>query len=94
MKQKTLTKTLTKAQISGKIQNNDVPKYLTFQTYQYGRGVAQLGSALGSGPRGRRFNSGLPDHLLINELLGRWVIRLLGDWVIRSASCKETGSDE
>jgi hypothetical protein len=27
------------------------------------RGVAQPGSALGSGPRGRRFNSGLPDQL-------------------------------
>ena len=70
----------------------------TFQTksciLSLGRGVAQLGSALGSGPRGRRFNSGLPDHLLTNGLLGRWVIRLLGDWVIRSASCKETGSDE
>ena len=25
------------------------------------RGVAQLGRALGSGPRGRRFESGLPD---------------------------------
>ena len=26
------------------------------------RGVAQLGSALGSGPRGREFKSPLPDH--------------------------------
>ena len=28
-----------------------------------GRGVAQLGSALGSGPRGREFKSPLPDQL-------------------------------
>ena len=27
------------------------------------RGVAQLGRALGLGPRGRRFESCLPDHL-------------------------------
>lgn len=29
------------------------------------RGVAQLGRALGSGPRGRRFKSGRPDHELL-----------------------------
>ena len=29
-----------------------------------GRGVAQLGSALGSGPRGREFKSPLPDQSL------------------------------
>ena len=45
-----LTKTLTKQEFSGKIQNADVANCLTFQTYQNGRGVAQLGSALGSGP--------------------------------------------
>jgi hypothetical protein len=28
------------------------------------RGVAQLGSALGSGPRGRRFKSSRPDQIL------------------------------
>ena len=33
-----------------------------------GRGVAQLGSALGSGPRGREFKSPLPDHLLTSSL--------------------------
>ena len=34
-----------------------------------GRGVAQLGSALGSGPRGREFKSPLPDHPFICILL-------------------------
>ena len=41
-----------------------------------GRGVAQLGSALGSGPRGREFKSPLPDHDF------SWGIGLLGGWVI------------
>ena len=59
-----LTKTLTKPSFSGKIQNADVANCLTFQTYQNGRGVAQLGSALGSGPRGREFKSPLPDHFV------------------------------
>jgi hypothetical protein len=31
------------------------------------RGVAQLGSALGSGPRGREFKSPLPDHLFLRS---------------------------
>ena len=36
------------------------------------RDVAQLGSALGLGPRGRRFESCLPDHeqLIDNDLWG------------------------
>ena len=29
---------------------------------EYGRGVAQPGSAFGSGPKGRRFKSSRPDH--------------------------------
>ena len=29
------------------------------------RGVAQLGSALGSGPRGREFKSPLPDQFIL-----------------------------
>ena len=32
------------------------------------REVAQLGSALGLGPRGRRFESCLPDHFKIKSL--------------------------
>jgi hypothetical protein len=31
------------------------------------RGVAQLGSALGSGPRGREFKSPLPDHFSLQK---------------------------
>lgn len=34
-----------------------------------GRGVAQLGSAPGWGPGGRRFKSGHPDHLF---LIAKW----------------------
>ena len=34
---------------------------------RYKRGVAQLGRALGLGPRGRRFKSCLPDHLIIGH---------------------------
>ncbi len=33
--------------------------------FLYNREVAQLGSALGLGPRGRRFKSCLPDHFYI-----------------------------
>ncbi len=32
-----------------------------------GRGVAQFGSALGLGPRGRWFESSRPDHLFYTE---------------------------
>ena len=42
---------LTKSFKSRKLENN--------------RGVAQLGSALGSGPRGREFKSPLPDQISI-----------------------------
>ena len=34
----------------------------------YNREVAQLGRALGLGPRGRRFESCLPDHYLFGAL--------------------------
>ena len=34
------------------------------------RGVAQLGRALGLGPRGRRFESCLPDHEPTNYVMG------------------------
>lgn len=35
------------------------------------RGVAQPGSALGSGPRGRRFESSHPDVLFIDLKIGK-----------------------
>ena len=36
----------------------------TVMSFPKNRGVAQPGSALGSGPRGREFKSPLPDHFL------------------------------
>ena len=36
------------------------------------RGVAQIGSALGSGPRGRRFKSCHSDHIRIIRTLSEW----------------------
>jgi hypothetical protein len=42
------------------------------------RGVAQPGSALGSGPRSREFKSPLPDHHYI-RMMGIWAVtRTLG----------------
>ena len=38
----------------------------------WSRGVAQLGSALGSGPRGRRFESCHSDHIRIIRTLSEW----------------------
>ena len=42
------------------------------------REVAQLGRALGLGPRGRRFESCLPDHFLI-EILNYGALAQLGE---------------
>jgi hypothetical protein len=39
-----------------------------FDRYRLFREVAQLGRALGLGPRGRRFESCLPDHDLLTIL--------------------------
>ena len=47
-----------------------------FKEYNYIREVAQLGRALGLGPRGRRFESCLPDFL-INGGLAQLGERLL-----------------
>ena len=41
------------------------------------REVAQLGRALGLGPRGRRFESCLPDHEVLNKYYPDGVILLL-----------------
>jgi hypothetical protein len=38
-------------------------KSFKFRMLETNRGVAQPGSALGSGPRGREFKSPLPDQL-------------------------------
>ena len=40
------------------------------------RGVAQLGRALGSGLRGRRFKSSRPDQLLVPQVLREHVVFL------------------
>ena len=39
-----------------------------------GRGVAQLASALGSGPRGRRFKSVRPDHLSRDHSMAKKIL--------------------
>ena len=58
-----LTKTLTKLGIWAKMENIDFCKFPNRKGIVNHRGVAQPGSALGSGPRSREFKSPLPDHI-------------------------------
>lgn len=56
------------------------------------RGVAQPGRALGSGPRGRRFNSSRPDILLVSEILVQRILKFGGTSVGSPEAIRAIGS--
>src|ERR1041385_9234717 len=52
-----------------------------FEVSQRTRGVAQPGSALGLGPRGRRFESSRPDQSIVYGCRQRWPYFICGQFV-------------